>query len=311
MADLGGFIGGDRGAKASPKPPRPGGVLPQEPFSLEKLRIADADVKFRGERVVTSRLPLEKMSAVLKVRDGVLSLEPLDFAVAGGTLRSRIRMDGSTDVIHTRADIGVDAVRLEKLLPGFKLSQANAGLLTGRARLSASGNSIARMLAGADGEAAIVMEGGSVSELLVRLTDLDLAHSLALWLTRDRQLPVNCMVARLAGKNGRFATDPLVLDTGKALITGTGEVNFADESLDLRLRSKSKGFSLAAFQGPIVVSGTFAQPRVRPDLPRAVTRGVAAAALGVATGGLGLILPLLDFGGAKDSDCAALIRQAG
>jgi uncharacterized protein involved in outer membrane biogenesis len=311
LKDLGGFVGGDRGtAKASPKPPPADRVLPQEPFSLEKLRVANANVKFRGERVVTEKLPLEKMTATLKLNDGVLTLEPLNFGIAGGNVVSQIRMDARQQVIKTRADIAVKQLRLEKLFPEFKLSQANAGVITGRVRLDTGGNSVAKMLAEADGDAAVMMEGGSVSELLVRLINLDVANAIPRLLTGDKQLPVRCMVTHLKGVDGDFKVQTLVLDTGKAVVTGTGGVNFVDEALDLKLVSKSKGFSLAALRGPINVKGTFKNPKVGPDLQKAAVRGVAAVALGWVTGGLGALIPLVDLGGAKDSDCAALIQEA-
>lgn len=309
--DLGGLVGADRGkAKSSPKPPPPGRVLPQEPFSLEKLRVANADVKFRGERVLTEKLPLEKITAHLTVRDGVLSLEPLNFAVAGGNLVSQIRMDAREKVIRTRGDIAVRQLHLEKLFPNFKLNQANAGVITGRAKLDTAGNSMAAMLGRANGDAAVMMDGGSVSELLVRLINLDVANSIPILLTGDRQLPVRCMVTHLRGNDGAFTAQTFVLDTGKAIVTGTGGVNFADETLNLKLASKSKGFSLAALRGPINVTGTFKEPKVGPDIPRAVGRGAAAVALGVVTGGLGAFIPLIDLGGAKDSNCAALLEEA-
>jgi len=311
MKDLGGFVGADRGtAKSSPKPPPPGRVLPQEPFSLEKLRVADAHVTFRGERVITEKLPLEKITATLKLHDGVLTLEPLNFGVAGGNVVSQIRMDAGKAVIRTKADITVKQLRLEKLFPAFKLTQANAGVITGRARIDTAGNSVAKMLAEADGDAAVMMEGGSVSELLVRLINLDVANAIPVLLTGDRQLPVRCMVTHLKGVDGDFRVETLVLDTGKAVVTGTGGVNFADEALDLKLVSKSKGFSLAALRGPIMVKGTFQDPKVGPDIGKAAVRGVAALALGWVTGGLGALIPLIDLGGAKDSDCAALIAEA-
>lgn len=309
--DLGGFVGADRGdAKASPKPPPADRVLPQEPFSLEKLRTANADVKFRGERVLTEKLPLEKMTATLKLRDGVLTLDPLNFGVAGGNLVSQIRMDARQPVIKTKADIAVKQLRLEKLFPNFKLSRANAGVITGRAKIDTDGNSVAKMLAMADGDAAVMMEGGSVSELLVRLVNLDVANAIPILLTGDKQLPVRCMVTHLKGVDGAFNVQTLVLDTGKAVVTGTGGVNFAAESLDLKLVSKSKGFSLVALRGPINIKGTFKDPKVGPDIPKAAGRGVAAVALGWVTGGLGALIPLIDLGGAKDSDCAALVQEA-
>lgn len=312
LKDLGGFIGADRGtAKASPKPPPSDRVLPQEPFSLEKLRVANANVKFRGERIVTEKLPLDKMTVTLKLDDGVLTLEPLNFSVAGGNLVSQIRMDARKPVIKTRADIAVKQLRLEKLFPAFKLTQANAGVITGRIKLDTDGNSVAKMLATADGDAAVMMEGGSVSELLVRLINLDVANAIPVFLTGDRQLPVRCMVTHLKGADGDFKVQTLVLDTGKAVVTGTGAVNFVNEGLDLKLVSKSKGFSLVALRGPINIKGSFKDPKVGPDLQKAAVRGVAAVALGIATSGIGAIIPLIDLGGAKDSDCAALIDEAG
>ena len=312
LRDLGGFVGADRGRSVpSPTPPAADRVLPQEPFSLEKLRDADMDVKFRGERVLTqNQLPIEKMTATLKLRGGLLTLEPLNFGVAGGNLVSQIRMDAREGVIRTRADIGVRQLHLDKLFPGFKLARANAGVITGRARLDTAGNSVAKMLGAANGDSALMMEGGSVSELLVRLMNLDIANSIPVLLTGDRQLPVRCMVTRLKGVNGDFKVQPLVLDTGKAVVTGTGTVNFADESLDLQLVSRSKSFSLVALRGPINIRGTFKNPQAGPDLKNAAGRGATAVALGLATGGLGALIPLIDLGGAEESDCAALIQEA-
>ena len=102
----------------------------------------------------------------------------------------------------------------------------------------------------------------------------------------------------------------LVLDTPKVNVTGTGNINFIDESLHLRLVSRSKGFSLASLRGPVVITGTFKNSAVRPELGGVIVRGGLAAALGAATAGIGALLPLLDFGKNKDSNCAALISQA-
>jgi AsmA family protein len=102
----------------------------------------------------------------------------------------------------------------------------------------------------------------------------------------------------------------LVLDTAKVNITGTGNVDFTDESLHLRLVSQSKGFSLASLRGPIAVTGSFMHPVLKPEMGAAAVRGGLAVALGVATAGLGALVPLVDFGRAGDSNCAALVGQA-
>ena len=84
---------------------------------------------------------------------------------------------------------------------------------------------------------------------------------------------------------------------------------FTDESLHLRLVSQAKGFSLASLRGPIAVAGTFKTPTLRPELGGPAARGGLALALGAVTAGIGALLPLLEFGKNKDSNCAALTRS--
>ena len=58
-----------------------------------------------------------------------------------------------------------------------------------------------------------------------------------------------------------------------------------------------------------MIRGTFKQPAVGPALGPVAARVGAAIGLGALAGPLAL-LPLIDFGGASDVDCKALIEQA-
>ncbi len=310
MKDLGGFIGADRGTKPSQTPPPGDRVLPAEPFSLEKLQAADADVHFRGEKILTEKMPFEKVRAHLIVNNGRLKLAPLDFGVAGGNLVSQIDMDGRKPRIVVRADITAKGLHLGQMFPESRLAAADTGTMGGRAKLEGNGNSIAQMLATANGEAALIMDGGSVGELMLRLSNLDIANSLVVLLGGDKQVPIRCMVGNFKAVHGDFKVEALVLDTPKVNITGSGNVNFTDESLHLRLVSQSKGFSLASLRGPIAITGSFKTPLVRPEMGGVIARGGLAVVLGVVTGGIGALIPLLDFGKGKGSNCTALMSQA-
>lgn len=302
MKDLSGLIGVALGSKPADR------VLPSEPFSLGKLRSADADVRFNGAKIITQKIPIEKMDAHLVIKDGTLRLAPLDFALAGGKIVSEITMDGRKSDILTHADITVKSLHLERMLPATKTHVASAGTLGGRAILDGRGNSIAQILGSANGEAALIMDGGSVSELTLRLSNLDIANSFLALLGGDRQVPIRCMVANFNAVDGDFRVQDLVLDTPKVNISGEGSVNFRDESLHLKL--VSRGNSLAALRAPIVVSGTFKNPSAKPDMGKVAARGGLAVGLGVLTAGIGALLPLLEFDKDKGSNCAALMTQA-
>ena len=309
MRDLGGFIGASPGTQAK-LAPAGGRILPTEPFSPEKLQVADADVHFRGARIVTEKLPLENMSTHLVVKGGVLTLAPLDFGAAGGHLIAQVEMDGRRAPIATRVDLVARGLDLAKMFPNSKLAADNTGTMGGRAKLVGNGSSVAQLLATANGEAALIMDGGTIGELTLRLANLDIANSMLLLIGGDKQAPIRCMVGNFNAVNGVFTVQDLVLDTPKVNITGTGNVNFSDESLHLRMVAKSKGFSLASLRGPIAITGSFNAPVARPELGGVMVRSGAAVALGVATAGIGALLPLLDLGKQKDSNCAALISEA-
>lgn len=309
MRDLGGFVGADRGTRPARTPPPSDRVLPAETFSLDKLKAANADVHFRGEKVVTGGIPLSQLKVHLVVRDGVLTLAPLNFGVAGGSLLTQIEIDGRAPRIVTHAQIVAKGLHLGQLFPTSRLAGANTGTFGGRAMLEGRGNSIAQMLASSNGEAGLIMDGGTVGELMLRLANLDIANSFVLLLGGDRQLPIHCLVGNFKAVDGDFRVQELVLDTPKVNVVGSGSVSFVDESLELRLVPQSKGFSLASLRGPIAVSGSFKAPRLRPEMAGVIARGGLAVALGAATAGVGALLPLLDFGQDTGSNCGALISR--
>jgi uncharacterized protein involved in outer membrane biogenesis len=259
-------------------------------------------------KIITPRLPIENMTAHIVVTDGMLKLAPLNFEVAGGKLVTEITTNVRKPPIVTHADITAKGLHLDQLFPPSKMNNASTGTMGGRITLNAKGDSVAQIMGAANGEAALIMDGGTVSELLLRLSNLDIANSFLVLLGGDKQVPIRCMVANFKAVDGDFQVQDMVLDTPKVNLAGEGHVNFADESLHLRL--SSKGNSLAALRGPILVAGTFNKPSVHPDMSKVVARGAVAVGLGVLTAGIAAMIPLLEFSKGKPSNCAALVSQA-
>jgi uncharacterized protein involved in outer membrane biogenesis len=124
------------------------------------------------------------------------------------------------------------------------------------------------------------MQGGSMSDLALRLANLDLANAAAAAAKGDQPIAVRCLVADLPAREGVLETRRLLLDTEHTLLVGTGHIDLRDEALALRVVAEPKDPSLLSLRGPIRVEGTFADPQVRPELANALARIGAAAALG-------------------------------
>ena len=311
--DLAGFVGGapdhedgdaldpelverDRALAAS------GRVIPDTPYDLGKLRSMDADVRLRAQRINAPDLPLNDMDAHLLLEAGLVRLEPLNFGVAGGDIRSTIRLDARKDTIQTRLQATVRRIDLGGLFKPDTLAGDAVGRIGGAFNLVGTGNSVAAMLGSADGDVAVGMGAGRVSNLLVELAGIDIYEALKYLIGKDQQIPVRCAFADFGVQNGVMETRALAFDTTDTIIIGEGTIDLGEEQLDLLLRPRPKDRSFLALRTPLTIGGSFSQPSFRPDFARLGLRGALALALGSIAPPAAL-LATLELGGGEDSNC--------
>ncbi len=277
-------------------------VLPETPYDLSKLRAMDADVRWKAQRINSPTLPLDDMDAHLKLNDGLLRLEPLNFGVAGGDIRSTIRMDARKQAISTQLQATIRKVQLGKLFPDAKLAEQASGGISGDINLTGQGNSVAAMLGSSDGAVALGIGRGHVGNLIMELAGLDVAESVKFLFTGDKQIPLRCAWGDFAVDNGVMQSRSLAFDTTDTLILGEGKVDLKQEQLDLLLRPRPKDMSILALRSPLRIGGTFKDPSFRPDFKALGIRGAIALALGSIAPPAAL-LATIDTGPGEDSNC--------
>ena len=277
-------------------------VLPDTPYDLDKLRSMDADVRWKAHRINAPKLPLDDMDVHLKLDGGLLQLVPLDFGVADGHIRSTIRMDARTSPIHTQADASMRGLDLGKLMPETELVKQAVGRIGGQVTLGGSGNSIAKMLATSDGDVAVGMGKGRISNLVMELAGIDIAEALKFLIEGDHTIPIRCAFGDFTVADGVMTSRALAFDTTDTIIVGDGTVSLRDETLDLRLRPRPKDRSLLVFRSPLIVGGTFKDPSFRPDLKRVGLRGALALVLGSIAPPAAL-LATLELGPGENANC--------
>lgn len=277
-------------------------ILPDKPYDLSKLRAMDADVKWKAQRINSPALPLDDMDAHLKLDDGLLRLEPLNFGVAGGDIRSNIRMDARKPTIATQLKASIRKVQLGGLFPDAKLAEQASGGISGEIDLSGTGNSIAAMLGSSDGQVAVGMGRGHIGNLIMELAGLDIAESLKFLFTGDRQIPLRCAWGDFGVQRGLMTSKQMAFDTTDTLILGEGTIDLKQEKLDLLLRPRPKDISILALRSPLRIGGTFKDPSFRPDFKALGVRGAIALTLGSIAPPAAL-LATIETGPGEDSNC--------
>jgi uncharacterized protein involved in outer membrane biogenesis len=320
FADLGPLIGADsnaskraRGVEANQPDNK---ALPVEKFHTEKWKVLDADVRFKADRIVKDKNLLSKLQTHLVLNDGVLTLQPLNFVLAGGDVNSNIKLDGSgngTGKNAIKASLQATArhVQIKQLFPGIqKIQQATVGEINGDAKLTSTGDSVAAMLAGSNGEVKGLISQGVVSKLLLEEAGLNVANVVITKLFGDKEEKLNCLASDLDVKNGVAQTRFFVLDTEDAIVDVSGWVNMSTEEMNFRVKPETKGLRLFTLRTPFFVQGTFKHPDLSLDKKVLALKGGAAAALAVVAAPVAALLPLINTGPGENSPCNALLAQA-
>ncbi|SDC18801.1 hypothetical protein SAMN05216345_101854 [Cupriavidus sp. YR651] len=313
FSDLAPLIGADaRPGRAAPESPvkQPANkALPVAPFRTERWDEIDADVKFTGKRIVRDEdLPITDVTTHLKLTDGVLLLDPLNFGVAGGNLVSTIRLDGKREPMGAVIDMTARHLKLKQMFPKIDTMRASIGEVNGSARLSATGNSVAALMGSSNGEARLLVENGTVSKFILEAIGLNVGSVVISKLFGDKPVQINCGVSDFAFKDGVARARTFVLDTQDAVINTEGAIDMRDERLALTIHPDSKGLRIISLRSPLYVGGTFKNPSVSPNIAVLALRAGGALALAL-TAPVAMLVPLLDISPGEESQCGKLLAE--
>lgn len=289
-------------------------VLPVEQFETESWRTMDADVKFTAQRIEHSdKLPLSNLYTHLVLKDAIILMDPLRFGVAGGSLNTTLRLDGSREMIQSRIDMHARGLQLKELFPDVETMRSSLGQIKGDATLSARGNSVSAMLGSSSGDVRLLVNDGVISRSLMDLAGLNIGSYLIDKLFGDSEVKINCGAADLNFRQGIATPRLFAIDTESTIIHITGDIDFATERFNLLIHPESKGIRILTLRSPLYIRGTFNRPDVGVEIEPLLIRGAAAIALGVVLTPAAALLAMVSIneGESKDdnSQCSKMLNQ--
>ena len=308
------------------EPVRPAAKSGGPPFAETPLPFAsvpgvdlNVDLKTEGLRL-HDMPPLSSLHARLSSTSDRVALEDVEFAVAGGRVRSRANLvlaagaSPRVDVFFDAKSLSVEALDVAMAGGGhFRGGRVNlsaqlamAGATPKKLAASASGNVL---LAAAD--TTLASGTGSALDRNILMTILKLLIPKG---SADRALAVQCMVVQLPLRGGVASIDrSIAAETREVAVVASGVINLGEQTLRLELRpsvKKGLGLNPANLATDFMeISGPLQNPQMGVGGKGAV-RGAAKVGVGVATGGLSLLVPSV-VGATKDvSVCAQAAARA-
>ena len=296
----------------------------------EHPQAIEVNVRFRSNKVIVAKVPLEQFSTDLQWHNDRLALTPT-FHLAGGTVRAQAQVETQAHPLQSTIHITMRQINVQQLLAWLELRPEDAaqpkaapksqdttakpettgkpeiakkpeaagklgtaGKLDGQIALTGTGLSLAEFLASANGDVLLSMQEGQLGRVLTELVGLDVAETIQKALAREKTYQLRCLVADFAVHNGRMETQMLLIDTTDTRVMGGGFIDLQAKVVGLKLEPKAKDFSLFSVQAPLYISGPLDKLSAGPKLGEML---------------LSLSMPI-KVGTPENADCQAVLEAS-
>lgn len=279
-------------------------VFPADPIPLDGLNGADARINLKVARLLTGGISINDIEAVVALNDGKLNLKPFKALVGGGKLNAAL----GVSVNGVSLNLTADKIDYGNLLGQLKMTNIATGTVDAKIDLKGRGNSVRAIMAGLNGSLRLVTQGGKVESGLLNVLSADIMSALP-FVDSKGDKSIRCGVVDFNIRQGQAAAKALIFETSGLSMIGKGGINFADETIDLKVDPRAKKISLLQLaMVPLNVGGTLANPSAVPDLAGTavgVVTGAVSTAKDLATGGVSAIGNLVGLGGKKGTSNSA------
>lgn len=311
LVDLGPVIGAAPSGSTDKPQPVNGKVLPQVRFQTENWDKMDLDLRYESSHILRPEaLPLQNLSVHALLDNGRLTLSPLKFGLAEGTLNIDASVDSHAKPVAAKLNAQVQSLKLSALFPTIEKMKKSLGRLDGAVALTGQGESLAQWLGTGNGSLRLFVRDGTFSSQLLDLAGLNVGSIvIAKLFGSDKEVQLRCAVADFNVQQGMARPRIAKLATTEAVVEATGEINLAQEQLNLRIVPESLKWKFFSLRTPLYVRGSFAKPDVGLEPgPLAARAGAAVAAAVFAPAALALV-PLTVPAADDDVNCKQLLTQ--
>jgi AsmA protein len=268
------------GLGAAPcQPPAPrSGAQPwsDAPIDVGALNYVDAQVRVSAAELNIGDARFAPAAVDATIASGVMKASFSNLGAYDGQANGALTIDASTNNPSYALRAGVTGVRALPLLSSLADFDNVDGRMRAMADVRGTGASLRAILSNLTGTASIDVRDGAIRNLnLAKMIRALTSGTLSGWQTRpDQTTDMSQLSATATIAQGQATTNDLFLAGPLVRMTGAGTVDLGSKTLDFRVEPKL--VMTAEGQGgradpvglgiPVVVQGTWSEPRIYPDV---------------------------------------------
>jgi len=257
-ASGGAASGGAGGGKAGKR------LFPDDPLPLDGLKAADANIDLTVKKLVADKLAVDNVHTVVALKNGDLSVSPLDAEVATGKVAGAVALKGSQATPALDVKVSGKKIDIGKLLADMGITDVLFGVINADVDVKGQGKSVHQIMAGLNGKTSVVMgEGKMKSEALdIYVGGAATVLTQVIAGKKSQYTVINCFMNQFDVKQGIATSKVMLFDTEYAQIKGAGTINLGTERIDYTLDPKPKSVTVNTAV-PVEIKGPLADPSIR------------------------------------------------
>lgn len=252
-------------------------VSSSQPVDYTPFRKLVLDGEIKAGKIKARGATVEQLNIHVKAKGGVISVDPFGMNLYQGSMASTLGMDVRGKQPKISMALNADGIQAGPLLKDVLKKETLEGGLKADVNLTMSGDSPDRIKQTLNGKGGLVFTDGAIIGIdipgMVRNAKAKLTGQAQATGERPRTDFAELNVPFTA-KNGLIKTDGTRMLSPLIRLVATGDINLVKELLDMRvdpkfvatLKGQGDTQERAGLMVPLLITGSFASPKIRPDL---------------------------------------------
>jgi AsmA protein len=271
------------------QPTQAGTPQKKEKTDYTPLRRLIMDGQIKIGKLTVSKAKVQDVLVNITAKDGLINVDPMKLNLYEGNLAGTAALNVETDIPKTTINLNVKKMQINPLLQDMLEKDILEGKTNAKISLKMSGDDAALIKKTLNGKGKLVFKDGAIVgiDLAGMVRNAKAAFGAGKKPEKRPRTDFTQLSAPFTIKNGLVNTPKTSLKSPLLRIFAKGDADLVKETLDLRVEPKA----VATIKGqgdkkkrsgvtvPIVVSGTFASPKFRPDLESAAAQQLKQQAL--------------------------------
>ncbi|MBI9111934.1 AsmA family protein [Maridesulfovibrio ferrireducens] len=225
-------------------------------LSPELMNSLDAQFKFEAKEVKKGKSSLGRGVLAITLKNGVLSIDPLDLYIPGGAAH----FDGTFAITTQGVNAGINAL-IDKFDYGIIAREAKpdtdmGGLISLDISLKSEAPDFNSIMEYANGHFRIGAKPQNLESGIIDLWAVNLFTAVMDSVEKEKS-KINCAILQMGIKNGMMDSESIVVDTSKMRIFGKAAIDFKKRNIDLEAAPTPKRPEFFNLATPVAVHGTF------------------------------------------------------